>query len=348
MASDYTTPESLTALCKVDAEIELLLSTIPPSPMTNISTRRMNAFHATNMPSIIGNVEQSQVRRIPMRDSYENEIRTYGPKNGKLFETVPLFILICGGAFVNADNKQLNPYARAISSLYGATVVSISYRCAPEFQFPFAANDTWDSLEWIARHASTLGANPMAGFVLGGVSAGANLAAVTCQKSVSENFSPPLTGLWLGLPFILDEDIVPHGYKSVFLSRRDNQDAPLLNSAMIRDAYDQAGFDIYSSKFSPFNALNPHIGMPPTYIQVCGLDPLRDDGLIYERALRENGVSTRMSVYSGVPHGHYSAWPHATTSRKWDFDVVSSAGWLLGTPADPACIIIALDVRHGC
>ncbi|KAJ5098950.1 AB hydrolase superfamily protein [Penicillium argentinense] len=347
MASDYTTPESLAALSKVDPEIALLLPTLPPSPTTNISMRQMNATHATNMPSIIGNVDQSELRKIPMRDGYMNEIRTYGPKKGKSLETVPLFILICGGGFVNADNKWLNPYARAISALYDTTVVSISYRCAPKFKFPFAANDAWDSLEWITSHAAELGANPVAGLVLGGVSAGANLAAVTCQKSVSEKFSPPLTGLWLGQPFILDEEIVPQGYKPLFISRRDNQNAPLLNDAMIRYAYDQAAFDVHSPKFSPFNATNPHIGMPPTYIQVCGLDPLRDDGLIYERALRENGVSTRMDVYSGVPHGHYAAWPYAATSRKWDFDVVSSAGWLLDTPADPACIIIALDGRHG-
>jgi acetyl esterase/lipase len=39
-----------------------------------------------------------------------------------------------------------------------------------------------------------------------------------------------------------------------------------------------------------------HTGLPPTHLQVCGLDPLRDEGLLYERLLREQGVPTRLDV----------------------------------------------------
>lgn len=38
-------------------------------------------------------------------------------------------------------------------------------------------------------------------------------------------------------------------------------------------------------------------GLPPAYIQICGLDPLRDEGFLYERLLKEAGVSTRVDVY---------------------------------------------------
>lgn len=36
------------------------------------------------------------------------------------------------------------------------------------------------------------------------------------------------------------------------------------------------------------------------YINVAGMDPIRDDGLIYARVLREEwGVETRLDVYPG-------------------------------------------------
>ena len=37
-----------------------------------------------------------------------------------------------------------------------------------------------------------------------------------------------------------------------------------------------------------------HAGLPPAYIQVMHLDVLNDDGIAYERALRESGVATKL------------------------------------------------------
>lgn len=39
-----------------------------------------------------------------------------------------------------------------------------------------------------------------------------------------------------------------------------------------------------------------HANLPPAYIQVSGLDPLRDEGLLYATQLRESDVKTRLDV----------------------------------------------------
>lgn len=40
-----------------------------------------------------------------------------------------------------------------------------------------------------------------------------------------------------------------------------------------------------------------HAGLAPAFMQVMELDHLRDEGLFYERALREAGVPTKLVLY---------------------------------------------------
>ncbi|KAK7050682.1 hypothetical protein R3P38DRAFT_3256610 [Favolaschia claudopus] len=83
----------------------------------------------------------------------------------------------------------------------------------------------------------------------------------------------------------------------------------------------------YYTNFSPL--FGDLAGLPPTQIGICGLDPLRDEGLLYERLLRENGVTTRLHVYPGVPHGFPSMFPLAKVGRKWEADWHDGIKWLL-------------------
>ncbi|KAK5996220.1 AB hydrolase superfamily protein B1A11.02 [Cladobotryum mycophilum] len=346
MATEYTTPESLAQLSIVNPELEPLIAARPPSSKEQLSIEEKRAAVSRLLAPFVGNLDKSQVRLIPMRDGHENEIRIYDPQASRPQAETPVVILIHGGAFTVGDNAQLNPYARAISTLYGAVVVSISYRLAPEYKFPYGARDCWDAFTWIAAHSAELGANPAAGFLIGGVSAGANLAAVTCQKAVSENFSPRLTGVWISEAFLLDEATVPEPFKDAFLSRQQNKDAPFLNQDSIRATEKQVGYDVHSPELSPFNIPGAHVGMPPTVVQANGLDPLRDDSLIYERVLREHGVSTRLFVYPGAPHGFWAAFWKTKIAQKWEVDLVENVGWLLGKSADVTSISDALDAGH--
>ena len=84
-----------------------------------------------------------------------------------------------------------------------------------------------------SSHLKELGINPQLGFIIGGVSAGANLAAVAAHLYLSERRSPPLTGQYLCIPTICDPEALPAQYKDAYVSREQNKDALILNQKSI-------------------------------------------------------------------------------------------------------------------
>jgi acetyl esterase/lipase len=77
-------------------------------------------------------------------------------------------------------------------------------------------------------------------------------------------------------------------------------------------------------------SIDDYSGLPPTYLQVLGMDPLRDEGLVYERVLREDfGIKTKLYVYPGVPHGFHSVFPQLEVSLKFNADTIDGVAWLL-------------------
>ena len=242
-----------------------------------------------------------------MRDGYLSPVRVYKPQHTSSAPS-PLVVLLYGGAYMVGDNRQLAPYGLTLSSMYNATAVLPSYRLAPEHKFPTAQNDVWDSLLWLAQNgASQLGADLSAGFVMGGVSAGAALSASLGQLWVDQGQSPKLTGLWLCIPPIFrDIDQVPAEYRSNYLAREENSDADVIDISTLHWVEVHQEPDPTSPLYSPFNSPHPqkHRNLAEdnirVYFQAAGKDPLRDDALVYEQVLKKHGVETRLDVYPGV------------------------------------------------
>lgn len=164
---------------------------------------------------------------------------------------------------------------------------------------------------------------------MGGVSAGANLTAVTAQRWLDEKKAPAITGLVLIIPALIRPQFVPEKYKDIWTSLEQNAEAPLFNAASIDGAMAAYGPDEMSAQFSPFHAKNPHVGLPPVYINVCGMDPLRDDGIVYHHVLEDHGVKTKLDVVPGVPHGHI-AMAHLKSAQKAAAQFVQAVGWITG------------------
>jgi acetyl esterase/lipase len=49
--------------------------------------------------------------------------------------------------------------------------------------------------------------------------------------------------------------------------------------------------------------LHPHLeGLPPAFFQLGGLDPIRDEGILYDKVLKDSNVRTKLMVYDGFGH----------------------------------------------
>ncbi|KAI1621982.1 Alpha/Beta hydrolase protein [Exophiala viscosa] len=286
---------------------------------------------------------------ISLRDNYPSRIIICHSTSALESTTpAPLIVLFHGGGHCVGHPENELPLARELASPHSAIVICASYRLAPEFPFPFSICDAWETLEFAASESRKSNSailprctDARTGFIVGGTSSGANLAASLAHLARDHNLFPPLTGQFLCAGSYISSMNVPAKYKDQYLSFEQNRNAPMLDEAtfkMFREAFKP---DLSSKLYASFDQHHPldegmrsvrhgHLGVAPAYFQVCGMDMFRDDGLIYERVLREEcGVSTRLDLYAGWGHGWWSLSPELEMSRKRMSDAVDGVGWLL-------------------
>lgn len=107
--------------------------------------------------------------------------------------------------------------------------VNVDYRLAPEFKFPIPVYDCHDAVKWTAENADVHGGDLTKGFVVAGISAGANMACSISHLARDEGMTPKLTGVYLSIPSLVAPEAVEEKWKSVYTSREENKDAPILN-----------------------------------------------------------------------------------------------------------------------
>ena len=271
-------------------------------------------------------------KSIAMRDGFESELKIHRPTQTPAAGS-PLIVFIFGGGWISGDNDAGTALARAWIRLFGAVVVNISYRLAPEHKYPTGQYDALDSVKWIADHASEIHADPSKGFIIGGISAGGQLTAMVTAQSLKNKLAHPITGQWLGVPSLMNRDNVPAKYKDHFLSLDHNQNVPILPAQALVDLKGLCEWDDKSELRWPI--LSDPSGTPPTFLQADGLDPLRDDALIYEEVLKDAGVKTRLNFYPGCPHAHFSLMPGIEITNRAIADNMTGIGWLLGKEITP-------------
>lgn len=299
-----------------------MASAQPKSEPTIYEKRVMmhNAIVASieKLPPLPQDFEELDLQ-IPTRDGWLSRTRIVRPKDTTA-SRCPLIVHFFGGGMIVGEPEQLLSAARAFAQSFGAVVALPSYRLVPDVLWPVPEQDGWDVVAWLSEHAEAeLGADLSAGFVVGGVSAGGSVAAVSCGLAMFEDaeearpkLAKPITGQFLSAAGVAVDEIVPEEYKSLYTARDECRNMVGFNTAMMDGVYEGMQVTDYTSLwFSPLSTLAKQepARKIPTYLEHCGLDPLRDDTTVYAKLLEAKGVPTKVRLFKEDTHSSWTVLP---------------------------------------
>ena len=218
-------------------------------------------------------------------------LRIYTPKSGKA--PLPVIVYYHGGGFVIAGINTYDASANILADKVGAIVISVGYRLAPQFKFPYAHNDAFLAYVWALKNASSIKGDSTK-IAVAGESAGGNLAINMARRALEKGVRLPVAVL--AIYPIAGSDMKTSSYVKY-------ADALPLNRPMMTWFLKK-----YLNK--PIDTKDPQIdlvsanlkGLPPTTIITASIDPLQSEGLKLVDKLKADGVAVDSRNYDGVTH----------------------------------------------
>ncbi|KAI0738335.1 alpha/beta-hydrolase [Daedaleopsis nitida] len=268
-------------------------------------------------------------KSVPVQDG-EIGVRVILPVTEDENATFPILVWFHGGGFMVGDLEMDDFHLRTIGVELQLAIVNVDYRLTPEYQFPTAHDDCYAAMKWVVEQAAELKLSLDKGFIIGGDSAGGNLSAALAVRARDDPFfaAHPLTGQYLREPSVVIPGAVPDKHKDVLRSMKECKYPPFLDEDKVLMYMNLYGAQPASILMSPLLA-ESHSGLPPAFVQVMECDPLRDEGILYERLLREAGSATKLVRYPGCPHGFHYSFPGISATAKVDQDEREGLKWLL-------------------
>lgn len=231
---------------------------------------------------------------IPNRIGSPIGLRHYLPIRSDDQDTpLPLLVFFHGGGMLVGDLDTHDEPCRLLCQHGQMQVLSVNYRLLPEHPVPAAIEDGIDAMHWAHAHATKLGADPDR-IVIGGDSAGGNLATVISQQ-------------------LTDHPVQPVAQLLIY---------PAVDMHGEYPSYDTYGEGLYFSRASHYESkeiafqrsdirpddplISPIFGnlagQPPLLMVIAELDMLRDEGELYASKMADAGSPS--SIYRVIGQGH--------------------------------------------
>ena len=198
-----------------------------------------------------------------------------------------------GGGFVIGSARSHRHLIARLSHEADAVCLALDYRLAPEFPFPAALDDAGTALAALLDHPDGPRLDPRR-LVMAGDSAGGGLAVMAAVRRRAAGLSLPAF-LYLLSPWT--------DYEGTGASLAENAalDPVVQPDGLARMARHYLGnHDPWDPALCPLTA--ELTGLPPTLIQVGGVETLLDDSRRLHARLTDAGVASHLDIWPDMIH----------------------------------------------
>ena len=281
----------------IDPELAAVVDLLPDMEALDLQARR---DAVTAMVDAVQTVDADVEARVRIEDrrvpgppgAPEVPVRIYTPTTGE--GPYPLLMCFHGGAFMVGTMAMDHATGVDVADRLQAIAVAVEYRLAPENPYPAGVEDCYAATVW-AADSGELDVD-RSRVVVSGASAGGALAAAVALMA-RDRGGPSISFQILNIPVLDDRMDTP--------SMRDHVATPMFHRPGAETMWDNyLGVDRGPAPAYAAPARADDLaGLPPAYIQVAELDPLRDEGIQYALRLLGAGVSVELHAFPGTFHG---------------------------------------------
>ena len=299
----------------LDSELRELLADMPlMSQLTPEILAQMRQLPTASVDLLLADrqVDRREVT-VPAKDGAQIRLSVFSPATTDRTTAAPCVYWIHGGGMVMGDRfSQLDIPLEWLDE-FGAVVVSVEYRLAPEVTGSTLVDDCYQGLLWTAEHAGELGIDP-ARIIVAGASAGGGLAAglTLLARDVG---APAIAAQVLICPML--------DHRNTTTSSRQYSGVPgvwtgEMNEFGWRAVLGDLADDEVPAYVSPSRAEDLS-GLPATYIDAGSAEVFRDEDTDYATRIWAAGGQAELHVWAGGFHGFDALYPQAdisTTARR--------------------------------
>jgi len=301
---------------RFDPELAPVVGAVPPTDLTAATLAALRAVAATPPETVAARLADLSVRcPVDRRDVQDVapdgepvELTVLTPAGRAPGVLAPAVLWLHGGGMVMGDRFSQLDVPLEWLERFGAVVVTVDYRLAPEHPAPVPVEDGYRGLCWLADHAAELGVDP-ARVVVAGISAGGGVAAGVTLLA-RDRGGPAVAAQVLSCPMLdhRNDTVSSHQYAGGPATWTREQNAFGWAALLGGGAHEAVG-----PYASPAVAQDLS-GLPPTFVDVGSAEVFRDEDVSYASRIWAAGGDAELHVWPGGFHAFDVAVPAARVS----------------------------------